>query len=56
MEKLKVDQMKDKQVKMQNQMMEEAQYLAKIRKEIDNDKQKEKEKKKKKGEEAARIL
>ena len=37
-------------------MVEEAQYLTRVRKEIENEKQQEKEKKLKKGEEAARIL
>ena len=38
MERLKADQLRDKQNKLQNQMMEEAQYLSKVRAEIENDK------------------
>ena len=56
MEKLKADQLKDKQNKLQSQMIEEAQYLTKVRQEIENEQKQEKEKKRRKGEEAARIL
>ena len=37
MEKLKADQLKDKQNKLQSQMIEEAQYLTKVRQEIENE-------------------